>query len=84
MRHHETVCEQLCILVPFEKFGIVMDWLSHMRVRYAVTAAFCVCVCVRESEREREREREKEREKEVLINRVWEGVGELQLAQLTF
>ena len=23
-----------------------MDWLNHMRVSYAVTAAVCVCVCV--------------------------------------
>lgn len=40
--HHETVCEQLCIVVPFEKAGVVMYWLSHVRVRYAVTAAVCV------------------------------------------
>ena len=29
-----------------------MDWLTHMRGSYAVTAAVCVCV----SERERERD----------------------------
>jgi len=40
------LCERLCILVPFEKDGVFMDWLNHMRVSYAVTLAVCVCVCV--------------------------------------
>jgi hypothetical protein len=59
-----------------------MDWLTNMRVSYAVTAAVCVCVCEREIGIYIERERgEKEGEREVLVMLVWEQVEGLQFAR---